>query len=411
MGLARLDDGIMVVMVPHVLPGEQVLVEEVQQKRGYVRARLVDTVHPARERQQPPCPQYGRCGGCHLQHARYGAQLAIKQAIVEEMAARSGLVPAKGIQTILAAPQAKQYRYRLRLHIGRDGVIGFHQSKSNKMVPVSSCLLACQPINDTLARLAKLDLGAFFTDLELHCSPADHSVAAVLGMRKGSQQPPGDIIARIREQGALNGLALRRGRRIEPVGNWHILRQDFSLAGHAYFLQWDCRSFFQVNPLQNEQLVRLVLELAGEISGKKVLDLYCGMGNFTIPCALAGAEVHGMEVNPHAIQAAIANGERAACGGRVRFTATDVGEFVHSFAQKKPDLVLVDPPRQGLAGIAAGIAAIGAEQILYISCDPATLFRDLQIITGQGYGLVTLQPVDMFPQTAHIETVALLEKN
>jgi len=410
MGLARLDGG-MVVMVPYVLPGEQVLVEETQRKRGYIQARPLDIVRPARERRRPPCPQYGHCGGCNLQHADYDAQLIVKQAMMEEMAYRAGLVPANGINIIKGSPQTEQYRYRLRLHIDRSGTIGFHQSKSNKVVPVSFCLLACQAINNTLAGLAKLDLGAFFAELELHCSPADHSVTAVLGMRKGSQQPPGDIIARIREQGALDGLALRRGRRLEPVGNWHILQQNFSLDGYGYFLQWDCRSFFQVNPLQNERLVRLVIEMAGEIHGKQVLDLYCGMGNFTIPLALAGAEVHGVEVNPHAIRAAGANAVRAGRAEQVQFTAMPVEKFVRASQRKKPDLILVDPPRQGLSGIADGVAGLGARRILYISCDPATLFRDLKIITHHGYGLLALQPVDMFPQTAHIETVALLEKN
>ena len=412
MGLARLANG-MVVMVPHVLPGEQVLVEETEHKRGYILARPLKIVRPARQRRQPACRQYGRCGGCNLQHGSYEAQLTIKQAIIEEMASRSGLVPAGTINPIMASPQTRQYRYRLRLHIERNGTIGFHQCRSNTIVPVSSCLLACQPINDALAQLMKWDMGALFSELELHCSPADLGVSVVLGVRKGRKQIPQPLPARILEQGDLAGLALRLGRRIEPVGNWHMLQQDFSVSGsgHEYSLRWDCRSFFQVNPAQNQQLVRLVLDLAGKVSGKSVLDLYCGMGNFAIPFALAGAEVHGVEVNPHAIQAARANGERAGICGQTRFTAMPVEKFVCATPEKKPDLILVDPPRQGLGRAAAGIARAGARRILYISCDPATLFRDLHTITGQGYCLVNLQPVDMFPQTAHIETVALLEKN
>jgi len=410
MGLARLANS-KVVMVPHVLPSEQVLAGELKQHRSYVEAIPLEIVRPSPDRRLPPCALSGQCGGCHLQHAVYSSQLAIKEEIVREMLVRAGLEAAKGVRPVLASPAELHYRHKVRLHCGRDGQMGFHRAKTHELIPVSSCPLACHCLNDTLARLAAIDAGALFSEFELHCSPSDGTVSALLHLKKRGQQVDQDRLGQIRKQGGLAGIALCRGRRIEPVGNWHVLRQDFSLAGHAYSLQWDCRSFFQVNPRQNEQLVSLVLELAGEISGKKVLDLYCGMGNFTIPLVLAGAEAHGVEVNPHAIRAAAANGERAACGGQARFTATDVGKFVHSFDRAKPDLILVDPPRQGLTGIAAGVATIGAEQIIYISCDPATLFRDLKIIVEQGYDLVVVQPVDMFPQTAHIETVALLEKN
>ena len=410
MGLARLENG-MVVMVPHVLPGEQVQVEETQRNRGYILARPLAIVRPARERRPPACGLYGSCGGCHLQHASYGAQLTIKQAIIEEMAARSGLVQAGVIKNIMASPQTEQYRYRLRLHIDQTGAIGFHRSRSHVLVPVSSCLLACRAVNDTLARMTELDMGSFFSELELHSSPADLGMSAVLTVRKGKKHIPPALLAQIREQGALAGLALRRGRRIEPVGNWHMLQQDFSVAGHAYSLQWDCRSFFQVNPAQNEQLIRVILDLARELSGKSVLDLYCGMGNFAIPFALSGAEVHGVEVNPHAIRAAAANGDRAGISGRIRFTAMAVEKFVRARHKQKTDCIILDPPRQGLGRSADGVARIGAERIVYISCDPATLFRDLKIITRQGYVVASMQPVDMFPQTAHIETVALLEKN
>jgi 23S rRNA (uracil1939-C5)-methyltransferase len=303
------------------------------------------------------------------------------------------------------------YRYKLRLHCDRNGKIGFHRTRSNTLVPVSSCLLATGPLNDALARMAAMELGDCFRELELICSPADQGVAAVLSAEKSRRQVVEKQLARIREQGGLAGIALRRGRQIEPVGDWFRLRQEFFGGGKKYTLVWDCRSFFQVNPAQNEQLVRLVLDLAGNVDACRVLDLYCGMGNFSIPLALAGAEVHGVELNPHAIRAAGVNAERAGLAGRVLFTAMAVEKFVRTTLKTRPGLVLVDPPRQGLGRAAGRIAELGAERIVYISCDPATLIRDLQKMCAQGYSLVRLQPVDMFPQTSHIESVALLEKN
>jgi 23S rRNA (uracil1939-C5)-methyltransferase len=410
MGLGRLKNS-MVAMVPHVLPGELVEVEETKRHRGYIEARVRRILHPAPDRRPPPCELFGRCGGCQLQHAVYGAQLAAKEGIAREMLARAGLEPAKGLGPILASPETMHYRYKLRLHCGRNGKIGFHRKRSNTLVPVTSCQLATGPLNDALARLAAMKPGDCFRELELICSPADQGVAAVLSVGR-SRRPVAEIeLARIREQGGLAGLALRRGRQIEPVGDWFGLRQEFFRGGKRYTLSWDCRSFFQVNPAQNEQLVRLVLDFAGTVEDCRVLDLYCGMGNFSIPLALAGAEVHGVEVNPHAIRAAGANAERAGLADRVRFTAMAVEEFVHTTLKTRPGLVLVDPPRQGLGRAAGRIAELGAERIVYISCDPATLIRDLQKMCAQGYSLVRLQPVDMFPQTGHIESVAVLEKN
>ena len=410
MGLARLENG-MVAMVPHVLPGELVEVEETKQHRGYVEASVLRIIRFSPDRRPPRCELFGRCGGCHLQHAVYAAQLAAKEGIVEEMLARAGLEPVRGMAPILTAPQTMRYRHKLRLHMGRNGQIGFHQAKSNTLVPVCRCLLACDPINDALARLAAMDLGDSFAELELLCSPVDQGVAAIFRLKKKRQQVAEKQLARIQEQSGLASIALRRGRAIEAVGDWFTLRQDFSVAEQEYALAWDCRSFFQVNPTQNEQLVRLVLQLTGEVSGKSVLDLYCGMGNFSIPLALAGAEVHGVEVNPHAIRAAADNAERAGLADRARFTSMPVEKFVCTAIKTGPEFVLIDPPRQGLGRAASRIAGLGAARIVYISCDPATLIRDLKIITERGYALTSLQPVDMFPQTSHIESVALLEKN
>ncbi len=409
-GLARLKNS-MVAMVPHVLPGELVEVEETKRNRGYVEARALRIIRSSPDRRSPPCEQFGRCGGCHLQHATYAAQLAAKEGIVREMLARAGLEPARGMNPILAAPQTMHYRHKLRLHMGQNGGIGFHRARSNALVPVSCCLLACGPINDALARLAAMDLGDSFREIELTCSPVDQGVAAVFSLKKKRGQVAEQQLARIREQCGLVGLALRRGRAIESVGDWFKLRQDFSVSGQKYALTWDCRSFFQVNPTQNEQLVRLVLQLAGKVANCRVLDLYCGMGNFSIPLALAGAEVHGVEVNPHAIRAAVANAELAGLADRVRFTPMPVEKFIRTAMQTRPGLVLIDPPRQGLGRAAGRIAGLGAARIVYISCDPATLIRDLREMTAHGYSLARLRTVDMFPQTSHVESVALLEKN
>ncbi|MCI5147359.1 MAG: class I SAM-dependent RNA methyltransferase, partial [Candidatus Electrothrix sp. AR3] len=190
------------------------------------------------------------------------------------------------------------------------------------------------------------------------------------------------------------------------------LMQQLSLPDlqQEYTLSWSGGCFSQVNPDQNEQLVQLVCTLAGNLQGKTVLDLYCGMGNFSIPLGLAGATVTGIEGNRESIKQARKNAEAAEVSAH--FFAADVHESLHTLVEdrQKVDLILLDPPRAGIGKNAALLPELHPEKIIYISCDPATLSRDLHILCNKGYGLIRLIPLDMFPQTSHIESVALLKK-
>ncbi len=413
-GLGRLADG-MVVMTPFVLAGELVRVAEIQRFSGHVQAKTLDIVHPSPMRQVPICPMYTICGGCALQHTPYPNQLAIKKEILVETLNRSHVLPEADIPTPLPSPAPEGYRYKIRLHIAKNGKTGFHRMQSHQLVEIKHCPLAAPALNTTLLNLHNSglpeELAPFCRQVELACSPADDTVVATAYL-SSARQPPKVLQQKILDQAGLSGLAFKSRKKTKffpkPIG----LHQQFSAGDKSYTLSWDSRCFFQVNPEQNSQLVELVRTAAGPVAGKKILDLFCGMGNFSIPLACAGAEVTGIELNKFAIHAARANSDNAAIKS-IDFIAADVGRHLQRLVHKKIrfDIVVLDPPRQGIGRATQLLPRLQPEKILYISCDPATLSRDLGVLTREGYDLKSVTPVDMFPHTHHIECLAVLEKN
>ena len=413
-GLGHLDDGL-VVMAPFVLGGELVRVAEIRRHSGYIKAGLLEVLQPSPHRRQPRCSYFGRCGGCDLQHIAFAEQAGIKGEIVGEMINRAGLSPRAGVGATLPSPQVEGYRHRVRFHLSPSGEIGFHRFGTNDLVRVNHCLLAVSAINLTLEELIASGLaakiGLFCRQIEFVCSPDDQSVSATL-ILAGSRKMPDTLLAAISDLHSLSGLVVRRRKKIVFAGGNTSACQTFTGGPLPYTLHWDNQCFFQVNPEQNRQLVQLVLECAGDVTGQRVLDLFCGMGNFSIPLTLAGAEVTGVEWNRRAIGAA--RGNAASVGmDAITFVAADVTEFIQEClgAGNQYDILLLDPPRQGVGRAARLLPALAAGKIIYISCDPATLVRDLRVLVRAGYHLLSLTPVDMFPQTHHIESVAVLEKN
>jgi SAM-dependent methyltransferases related to tRNA (uracil-5-)-methyltransferase len=411
-GLGTLADG-MVAMVPGTLPGETVLVRETRRHRGHLEARLVRILAASADRVEPPCRFYGRCGGCDLQHGAYPAQLVCKQNILRESLARVCLELPSEYGT-LASPMPFGYRSRLRLHLDRSGRFGFHEHESNVVVPVDRCLLAVEPINRVIAALAASDwprrLSAGISAVELIHNPADATVTAILIPRPG-QRP-------LHAPSLVNELRLFADAVLLPVDFPHgtaappVFRQDFKPRGLSYHLCWDHRCFFQVNTLQNVQLVEQILDLLLLLPpSATALDLYCGMGNFSIPLAMTGLTVTGVEQNPASIHWAHIN-SRAADRAAVRFFADDVEHRLRllTTAGARFGIILLDPPRRGVGRSADLLPLLRPSHILSISCDPATLARDLSLIARHGYRIIRLIPVDMFPQTHHIESIALLER-
>ena len=413
-GLGHLDDG-MVVMVPFVIAGELVRVAEIHRYSGYIKAALLQVLRPSPLRRQPGCRYFGRCGGCDLQHIASAEQPGIKTEIVGEMVGRAGLSPVAGVAPTLPSPQTEGYRHRVRFHLSAGGEIGFHRFATNELIGVNHCLLAAPAINRALEELIVSALPAkisrYCRQVEFVCSPDDQAVAATL-ILTGGRKMPAALIEAILHLHSLAGLVVRRRRKIVFAGGNTGACQTFTCGLLPYTLHWDSLCFFQVNPPQNSQLVQIVLEHAGEVTGLRLLDLFCGMGNFSIPLARAGAVVTGVEWNRRAIAAARSNAESAGIDA-ITFVSADVLKFIRRCVDTgcRYDILLLDPPRQGIGRAARLLPALAGGKIIYISCDPATLVRDLRTLGRAGYHLTSLTPVDMFPQTHHIESVAVLEKN
>lgn len=415
-GLGNLADG-KVAMVAGVLPGETVTVCEIRSRRGFMEAGLVRIDHPSPQRTEPPCPLYGRCGGCDLQHGLYPVQLAIKEQILHESLQRAHLeLPPP--EPALPSPGPFGYRSRLRLHLDPAGRLGFHRPASNEVVEVRRCLLAVEPINRVLTALHgegwPQRLADRIAGVELLHSPEDGRLILVLQPRSDRHPPlTPEMLEPLRsladEVVVLAKTTARGGQRAEPA----TLSQTFTLPGLTYRLRWDHRCFFQVNIKQNQRLIALALDLLPDgTPPSTALDLFCGMGNFSIPLALRGAAVTGVEHNHASLRWAEANSQAAGLS-TCRFVAGDVDRQVASLVAKKRsfDAILLDPPRQGLGKTASLLALLAPKYILSISCDPATQARDLALMVSSGFRLRRLVPVDMFPQTHHIESVALLERN
>ena len=416
-GLGRLEDGL-VVMVPFVLPGEQVEVKEKKRSKKFIQAELLEIIKTSSSRIAPPCPYYTQCGGCNLQHLEYPEQLALKRTLLTEALERSKIPMATAtINSTLPSPHPFAYRYRIRLHLDSKQGLGFHRVGSNQVIPISRCLLATDAINHSLHifRTKYLDqkLATAWKTVEFIESPATGKITIVLHPRHNhSNNPPADDLS---EAAAYTVSKNKQNfRTAQPPLTTPQLQQQFIFPGLDYTLSWDSYCFFQTNAEQNAQLVSLVGDRLNSESPTTLLDLFCGIGNFSVPLLLRGWQVTGVEHNQRSIAWARKNSVVPASKATISYQCENVTRSLSQFNKKNRrfDVVLLDPPRQGLDREAVtNLIAMAPQKIVYISCDPATMARDLTCMCASGYSVTEVTPVDMFPQTHHIESVIVLEKN
>ena len=425
-GLGRLPDG-MVVLVRQVVPGELVRIRPLARKKHHLFAELLEVLEASTDRIAPRCSAYGRCGGCDLQHMTPAAQLRLKCAALEENLLRTNL-PEETIALLppLAAPDHFGYRQRIRLHADTSNRLGYHRFQSHEVEPISHCPLARPEINKVLGCLQALPAHARLlqqsTTLELFFNPDRATVALLLHFQRKPR--PADLAAAkevanscpeldpILFTVAGQGIFDRKGRQPAPGEHQLSFTLPAAVTGTTpLVLSWEVGGFCQVNLQQNENLLRTVLAWARVGAADRVLDLYCGMGNFALPLSLHAGEVTGLDGQGAAIRSAARNALQA---GRpnCRFTKVPVPAGLRQLltAGRTFDLVLLDPPRQGAAEIIPLLPGLGAKRLLMISCDPATLARDLNGLRQQGFTIQALLPIDMFPSTHHLETLTLLER-
>lgn len=429
-GLSRLASGL-VVMVPFVLPGERVVVRVDKEHKGFALASLLEVLDPSPQRVEPLCPHFQACGGCHLQHGDYPLQLAIKDSILRDLlSAHRGEGACKEMvsqcEPILSSPLPFHYRQRVRIQVDGRGRLGFFARRSHDVVEIDACPLAKDELNQVLADLRGLaafrNVTAQALAVEFLLSPVEGRVVMLVHLsrkpRAADQQAAravADALGLVQslwltgEGFAASGPYGAGSEGLASSAIAFALPED--LGGRRLELRLEAGGFCQVNLSQNERLVRQLLAWAEVGANDSVLDLFCGMGNFSLPLALNARQVVGTDLQRSSIRGAEAN---AQANGLVncRFLRTDAAGAARDLqkAGERFDLILLDPPRAGCREILPLLSGLGAAKLIYISCDPATLCRDLRQLQGLGFALRKIRGVDMFPQTCHIETIALLTR-
>ncbi len=407
-GVGRI--GAKVVFAPRTAPGDQVEIEIIEERRTWCRARVLRVLAPGPGRAAPPCPAFGACGGCDWQHLSYPAQLAAKRSIVEDALRRIGRLDPPPIAPTIASPLEFGYRHRARLHrAGRAGaaVFGFYRAGSHETVAIESCPVLSPALNGVLGALAETGRrhpAGFACCNEVRIDAGWDAAKARVLLRGARDEPAvlaGAAARTLEQAAAARGLRLLTAASEEPLA----LGPGFDA------LVTTGEAFTQVNLRQNLRLVELAIALAAPAAGEEVLDLCCGLGNLSLPAAARGGRVTGIDLDDNAISQARENARRL--GRAATFFRDDAGAAVRALAGagRRFPLVLLNPPRTGAREAVAAIPALGPERVVVVSCDPATLARDAAVLGAAGYGLVTARPIDLFPQTAHAETVALFKRD
>jgi len=417
-GLAH--DGSLAVFVEGVLPGESVRIQLERVKKGYAEGRLLEVVTPSPHRTDAPCPVYGQCGGCQLQHASPTAQLELKRSILTETLVRLGGLTAVDVPPFIASPEVYGYRHRARLAVvtpkGKAASLAYHEEGSHRLVPIAACPLLAPRLNEVIAHLnrALAGSGALATVLQevrLALSVTTGELMIQYEAERCTRRQAEGWFERVRTGLAgLKGQVLIAGRGLQQR-RW--VDGETALTEQVAGLRLRCsdRSFVQANWRLNETLVETVTDwtLTGQDRAPlRVLELYAGIGNFGLPLARGGALVTLVEANPAALADARYNA-RVNHVGRCRFRQGPAEAILDASMPDEYDLMLMDPPRTGLSKEAlAGLLRLRPHRLVYLSCDPPTLARDLRAMREAGYRVTRLQGFDMFPQTMHIETLVEL---
>ncbi|MGH2363044.1 MAG: class I SAM-dependent RNA methyltransferase [Chloroflexota bacterium] len=398
--VGRLADGA-AVFVAGGLRGEVVEVQVAERKKSFARAQLLRVVEPAPERVAPPCPHFrAGCGGCQWQFGEYGAQLLYKEDVLRDQLSRLGGLRDVPLLPSLAAPEAWGYRNVVEFHVGPEG-IGFHREGTHAIVDVQSCPLAEPGINAALAavRTSRKRLAGTASVQVRTGADALHLTLVTDDDPRGYKLLATELADRLgagaRVTGVANGTPRMRGLTGDP---WVWM----NLAGHRF--RASALSFFQVNSAVAGQLVEHLLPAVS--LGSRVLDLYCGVGTFSLLAAERAAEVVGVENSASALADAATNAAEFAANN-LRLVQADVGAS-QALAAEPWDLAILDPPRSGCPG--SVLEVLNAARLAYVSCDPTTLARDLRLLTQRGYQLDSMRLFDMFPQTYHMETLSLLSR-
>ncbi len=420
------------IFVPYTAPGDRIFYKPFKKKRRFVKGRLTYVETPSDERVDPECPYFTRCGGCQWQHIGLPRQLYWKEEIFSSiLVGKCGVSPER-LLPVIPSPLEWNYRSRARLHVQfRKGSVlaGFFMPESHSVCTVEQCMLLDTRIN-TLLELASRHLFSGFelekngTRLEVILEAGDLGGTSIVvnspSMRRKRKRDAKFVDALMPGASALaEASCLPVSVSLSGDGGTVLLSANRDCPQppiiepeRGIYLKLPAGGFSQVNLGQNRNLVRLVKEAVGHgrANPERILDLFCGMGNFTLPLSFMCAEIVGVDYSSHSIDAAREN-----CKENGITNASFVAGSVEGFVASRPDsirgfdVVVLDPPRTGAKEAVKAICTAGIPLVVYVSCDPMTLARDMGFLLDAGYELRWSRPVDLFPHTYHIESVTVME--
>ncbi|WP_073998009.1 23S rRNA (uracil(1939)-C(5))-methyltransferase RlmD [Anaerococcus urinomassiliensis] len=390
------------VFVENAVYGETLDAEILAEKRNFLEARKIKTNIKSKFERKPPCPYFYECGGCSIMDINYDTQIELKKNLIKNAIKKSTGLEIEDIE-ILESPEFS-YRNKIRLQVDKDGGLNYLKNYSDEMVTIDDCMLASEIISENLSEIEKIsrDINQNCDDLIKEISIRTNGKDILLNLHGKFFEKSQEYIRKI-YQNSKYLINLINGREIIHISG--IGNLDFKIGEKAFKISAD--DFYQVNQYQIVNLYKVARVFLGE--NQKLLDLYCGSA--TSSMSINDDHIVGVEINKNAIKDANENAKRNGLKD-YKFIAKNARFIDNNFIKKeKIDAITVDPPRAGLdKDVVKTIANSGIEKIVYISCNPQTLARDIKRFMDRGYELKKIKAVDMFPQTMHVETIALIQK-
>jgi len=421
------------VFVPNGLPGDRLKIKILKVKKTYAYAKLVDIIHPSSDRVTPLCPAFIKCGGCQLQHLAYAQQLRMKKQKVIDNLQRIGKIENIVVHDVIGMEKPERYRNKAQFPVGagsdsKDIKVGFYAPRSHNIVEIKGCYIQHE-INDDIVKTVKAWMQQY--NIPPYDESAGRGLIRHIFTRVGVKS--GEIMVvlvtngtRIPEKEHLIKALQDISRNIVSIIQNINTKKTNVILGEENKVLWgkdsiidyignikfriSPMSFYQVNPVQTEVLYNKALEYAGLTGEETVFDIYCGIGTISLFLAQKAKKVVGVEIVPQAVEDAKKNAELNGINN-VEFHEGAAEEVIPKLYEQgyQSDVVVVDPPRKGCDEVLLDtIVKMQVEKIIYVSCNPSTLARDLRYLEDRGYKTMEAQPVDMFPHTSHVETVCLL---
>jgi len=399
--------------VPYVLPEEVVEVKVKKEKKSFFECELLSIKSPSPDRIEPPCRYFTYCGGCDYQHIPYEIQVEIKREILKETLSRIGKIENPSIEKTIPSREAFYYRNRTQIKVKGERV-GFYKRESREIINIDSCLLLKEDIGQGFEGIRTTLPFLTFQPLEIHLysSNQDEMLVKFIYPRRIKRFPLGLKHLRQFISPNIKGVGIYRLKdngyteRLFTVGDIYAYEKAADITFRV-----SIDSFFQINRFQVENLIKEVEQEFTDKKYKTVLDLYCGVGTLTLPVARHVDSIIGIEVNPYAVQDANHNRKLNRLKNTT-FLRMESKNAISLIEEKNPDAVIIDPPRTGLSKKIVDTinSNPNIEKVVYVSCNPSTLARDINLFKDGGFSIKSVKMIDMFPQTYHIESITVLER-